>query len=185
VSHPVRAFAARAALLAAIATAAPLAEAGAQRRPPAQPPGAGLAAVDSTVTFERGLARIVKRQLGLTDAQLVHLQQVDRQFRQRRLATQRDEVRTRRAIRRALAPGAATTDAAPLDTLLDRMVSLQVDRAQLIRQEQQELRTFLTPTQRARYIGIQEFLRKRAEEMRAGRRGADDSVARTRRRLRP
>ena len=186
-STSVRALAARAALLAAIATASPWSEATAQVG--GGRARAALAAGDSTETFERGLARIVQRQLSLDDAQLARLQTVDRQFRQRRLATQRDEVVTRKAIRRALAPDAAAADAAPLDTLLDRMVAVQAERAALLRSEQQELKQFLTPVQRARYLGIQEFVRRRAEEMRAQRRGAagaaDSTLPLRRRRLRP
>ncbi len=165
----VREIAVRAALLAALAAAAvrpadAQAVTGGRRAARAQDSAA------SGMPFERGVARVVQRQLNLSPDQLTRLQQVDQRYRQRQRANQRAELSTRRELRQALvgAPGADTSRLGPL---LDQLLDLQGERVALLKAEQGELRQFLTPVQRARYLGIQEFLRRRAEELRG--KGAD------------
>jgi hypothetical protein len=57
---------------------------------------------------------------------------------------------------------------------MDRAIRVQRSRLDLLETEQRELSAFLTPTQRAKYMGMQEQLRRRADEMR--RRAEGDTV---------
>ena len=60
-------------------------------------------------------------------------------------------------------------------TLLDQMLRIQRDRLALVEDEQRELATFLSPVQRARYLGIQEQLRRRMEEFQRQRQAGDSA----------
>jgi Spy/CpxP family protein refolding chaperone len=58
-----------------------------------------------------------------------------------------------------------SANAAQVSTLLDRMLQLQRGRLELMEEEQRDLATFLTPVQRARFLGLQEQVRQRLEGM--------------------
>jgi Spy/CpxP family protein refolding chaperone len=50
--------------------------------------------------------------------------------------------------------------------LLDQLMRLQRQRLDLVEGEQRELAKFLTPVQRAKYLGLQNQLRQRMQELR-------------------
>ena len=54
---------------------------------------------------------------------------------------------------------------AELTSLLNRMIEVQRARVLLLETEQQELTAFLTPLQRAKFLGIEEQMRLRAEQL--------------------
>ena len=60
--------------------------------------------------------------------------------------------------------------------LLDQMLRVQRERVALLEQEQRELAGFMSPIQRARYLGVQDQIRRQIEEMR--RRRQDPSAGR-------
>ena len=116
--------------------------------------------------FRQALARVARRQLGLTPVKMSQLAAVDQKFeRQRRALAQRAR-QTRLALRTAMA------DSAPPQPLiaqqLDTLLQLERQRIDLLESEQKELATFLTPLQRAKYQALQEQLRRRLEALRVG-----------------
>jgi periplasmic protein CpxP/Spy len=114
--------------------------------------------------FRARFGEILKTRLSLSDAQLSQMIEVFM------------EERTVRKEMRDVLKGSedqATQDR--VAQLMDRALRVQRSRLDLMESEQRELSTFLTPVQRARYMGLQEQLRRRADEMR--RRAEGDTLA--------
>lgn len=114
------------------------------------------------------MAQMLRTQVGLNDEQIRRLQGVNRQFETQRRSLFEQERRTRIELRAAMEIGDSTQQER-IGSLLDRTVALQRQRIDLIEAEQKELATFLTPLQRARLYGMEEQIRRRADEMREGR----------------
>ena len=113
------------------------------------------------------VARLLRERVGLTEDQLRRLALVSRSFEGRRQALFREERATRQALRRELRAGPA--DQARVAANIDQLFALQRRRLDLAAEEQRELAAFMTPVQRARYLALQEHLRRRAEETRRRR----------------
>ena len=92
---------------------------------------------------------------------------------------------TRFAMRQELLAGEKANEARVAE-LLDRMPRFERRRLDLMEQEQRELAKFLSPTQRARYIGLQDELRRSMQDLQRRRMGIDgapgDSMTRRTRR---
>jgi hypothetical protein len=110
---------------------------------------------------------VVKRRLELNDDQMLKLQATNRQFEQQRTDLLRRERETRQALRAELTSG-DTANQAKVSQLLDQQLQLQRQRIDLVQNEQRELGKFLTPVQRARYFGLQNEIRRRAQALRNG-----------------
>lgn len=108
------------------------------------------------------LAQAVKRRLNLTDEQTSRLVDVNRRFSDERTTVTRNELRIRRELRRSIA-GHDTTRSTATARLLDELFVVQRQRLDLQQREQEALSEFLTPEQRARFIGMMEQLRRRIE----------------------
>ena len=76
------------------------------------------------------------------------------------------ERETRQSLRAEILAGDGANQA-KVGQLLDQSIQLQRQRLDLLQSEQRELGKFLSPVQRAKYFGIQNELRKRAQDMRA------------------
>jgi hypothetical protein len=110
------------------------------------------------------LAQVVRQRLNLSDDQTTKLLEVNRRFSEDRLRVTRDEIRIRRDLRRALNAGGEQADRSPETArLLDELLSVQQQRLDLQQKEQAALSEFMTPEQRARYIGMMEQLRRRIQ----------------------
>jgi Spy/CpxP family protein refolding chaperone len=142
--------------------------AGAQR-PPAGG-GAGGAASDQRAQlearFRRQFAQVVRVRVGLTDDQMARLAPVNERYSVQRRQLQTDERATRIALQRALRAG--TSDTAQVATLLQRLIDQQKRRVSLLEAEQRDLAAIMTPMQRARYMALQEQLRRQVEQRRGG-----------------
>jgi Spy/CpxP family protein refolding chaperone len=110
---------------------------------------------------------LLRERVGLSDDQLRRLAPVSRSFETRRQTIFREERATRQALRRELS--AESADQARVAAQIDQLFALQRRRLDLAAEEQRELATFMTPVQRARYLALQEHLRRRTEEMRRRR----------------
>jgi Spy/CpxP family protein refolding chaperone len=97
------------------------------------------------------------------------LAQITPDFEQRRQSLFREERMARQTLRRELSADAA--DQSRVAAQIDQLFALQRRRLELAADEQRQLAAFMTPVQRARYLALQEHLRRRAEEMRRGRGG--------------
>lgn len=139
----------------------------------AEAQGRGGAVRGDTVgrDMRAAFARRVQQVLGASDEQMRRLAPINRRFEDQRRAMLLDERAVRGELRRELR--AATPDEAKVGQLLDRLFASQRRRLELVEQEQRELAAVLTPSQRARYLVLQQEVRRRVEGMRQerGRRG--------------
>ena len=119
--------------------------------------------------FRQRLAEVVRRRLNLNDAQMRQLGEVNDRFERERMRLLRDERQMRQTLRAEVLAG-DSADQSKVAALLDRALDIQRQRLDLVRREQRELSVFLTPVQRAMYVGIQDDLRRRLEEFRQQRR---------------
>ena len=110
------------------------------------------------------MTAVVRAQLGLTDEQARRLAATNQRLDGRRRALVNQEREARASLRVQLDRG-DSANAAQVSTLLDRMLQLQRSRLELMEEEQRDLATFLTPVQRARFLGLQEQVRQRIEGM--------------------
>ena len=137
-------------------------------------PRAGGTGVDDRLRAENrlrtSLAQAVRRRLNLTDEQTARLVDVNRRFSEERTTVTRQELRIRRDLRRSIA-GGDTAQSAATAQLLDDLLAVQRKRLDLQQKEQAALSEFLTPEQRARYIGMMEQLRRRIESRTDSARG--------------
>lgn len=120
--------------------------------------------------FRQRLASVMRERLSLSDDQLRRLSEVNGRFEGERRTLLREDIEVRREMRRVLHPDSTAADAV-VDGLLERHLRVERRRLELFEQEQRELRQFLSPVQRAKYIGMQEQLRRQMDEMRDRRGG--------------
>lgn len=136
----------------------------------AQPPGdSGGPGGYRRDRLER-LAELVQRRLALTDAQADRLRATSTRYgrdRQALAARQREA----RLTLRAEIPRGPQADQARVRAAIDALVASEQRRAALLAAEQRELASFLTPVQRAQYLGLQERALRAAERVRRARFG--------------
>jgi hypothetical protein len=82
-----------------------------------------------------------------------------------------EERETRRTLRAQLAAG-DSADQQLVAQQLDALLHLQQQRVQLLADEQRELAAFLTPVQRAEFLGMQERAFRAAQQLRQQRQAA-------------
>ena len=119
--------------------------------------------------FRESLGRAVQRELGLTDAQTERLARVNREFEGPRRELLLQERRARETLRTQLRRDDAA-DARRVDEALETLLRVQRRRLELQELEQRALAQFLTPVQRARYLALQENVRRRVDAERGRQR---------------
>lgn len=116
------------------------------------------------------MASVVQQRLGLNTDQMRRLGEVNREMEaQRRLLTQQE-----RDVRIGLRAEVMRGDSANQDRVaryVDQLIDVQRRRIDLLSREQRALAAFMTPSQRAQYLAIQDQIRRRMEDMRGRRRG--------------
>ncbi len=178
----------RASIAAMVMVAGASVAAVAQSGPPGGPPGppeqgrpGGARINDSSrAQIERRLQdrinQVVRQRLALTDEQFARLRDVASKIEDDRRALRTDEAITRFSMRQELLAGDRVNEARVTD-LLAKMPQLERRRLELMENEQRELAKFLSPSQRARYLGLQDELRRSIQELQRRRQDAsDDSV---------
>ncbi len=158
-----------AALVAAtFVVAVPVVEASAQSGPPQvrqQRSGQPRGDREMEQQVQRRIGAMLKERLSLTDDQLVKLEGVTMKLDRDRRAVRGEEFRLRSAMRRHLLAGdAASNDS--VAPLLDRLPALERRKIDLMELEQRELAQFLSPIQRARFMALQEEIRRNMDEIR-------------------
>ncbi|MGH7663443.1 MAG: Spy/CpxP family protein refolding chaperone, partial [Gemmatimonadaceae bacterium] len=134
----------------------------------AQRQGQDRAALEGRVR-ER-IARVIRERLGLTDEQMQQLGETSGRFDDRRRMLTEQERDIRIALRAELIKGDTANQSRVAD-LVARMIRVQRERIDIVEEEQAALAAFLTPVQRAKYLAVQDQLRRRVEEMSRERRG--------------
>jgi Spy/CpxP family protein refolding chaperone len=115
--------------------------------------------------FKQRLASVVQKQLGLTDDQTRRLADVNQKYETKRMDLLRRDRETRVAIRKELDDSTAANED-HVNQLLQEWRRIDRERFELVDSEQADLAKFLSPSQRARYLGIQEQVRRRVEAFR-------------------
>ena len=119
--------------------------------------------------FRAQLANLLKTQLGLNEEGMRQLSDVNQRFDRQRRELLRREMMTRRSVREEVIKG-DSADTVRVKQLLVEQFKIERERIDLTEAEQRDLAKFLTPVQRAKYLGVQEQIRRQMDQMR-GRRG--------------
>lgn len=121
----------------------------------------------------------LKKNLNLSDDQFAKLQATNKKFEEKRRLLNEQERDARMAMRDLMISG-DTANSAKVTAGLDKMLTIARQRFDLVEQEQKELAGYLTPMQRARFLGMQEQMRRRIDDLRAqaGRRGPNGAMGR-------
>ena len=115
--------------------------------------------------FRQQFARVVRQRVGLSDAQMARLGPINERYATQRRQLQMQERAARASLQRVLRnPDLA--DSAEVSRLLQHLVDAQKRRVQLLEAEQRELAGIMTPLQRARYMALQEQVRRQVEQRR-------------------
>jgi len=114
----------------------------------------------------------VRQRLALSDEQYGKLRDVASKMEDERRALRHEEMTTRFALRQELLAG-EKADEGKVAEFLERMPKYERRRLDLMEREQKELAKFLTPSQRARYIGLQDDLRRTMQDVQRRRMGPD------------
>ncbi|WP_309669266.1 hypothetical protein [Gemmatimonas sp.] len=126
--------------------------------------------------FKQRIDAIVKERLRLTDDQQSKLREVASRTEQSRRVLRREEFVLRTSLREEMKAGKNANEVR-VGELLDQMPRLERRKLDLLESEQRELAKFLSPTQRARYFGLQDELRRGMHDLQRRRMGMDDSTA--------
>jgi hypothetical protein len=128
------------------------------------------AAVRTRLELEirRRFARMVRMRVGLTDDQVRRLAPVSQRYEQQRRRLQIEERDARQALRGSLR-NEQTADPTQVDRHLQKLVEIQKQRAQLLEAEQRDLATIMNPMQRAKYMALQDQIRRQLEQVRQRR----------------
>ena len=109
-------------------------------------------------------AQVMRRRLGLNDAQMAQLQTVNGRYAPQMAGLVRQERETRQALRAQLT--ASVPDQAVVGQLIDTLIRLQRERVTMLESEQKDLAAFLTPVQRAKYMALQAQIKRATDQMR-------------------
>jgi hypothetical protein len=127
--------------------------------------------------LRQGLWRIAKQRIGFSDEQMKRLEETSQRYDARRRALITEERAQRLTLRQQIltdagaggAGGGRGADEELVARALDRILQLHRDRIELEGQEQKEFAAFMTPIQRAKYVALQEEVRRRADVLRRQR----------------
>lgn len=126
--------------------------------------------------FKERIDAIVKERLRLTDDQQVKLREVASRTEEARRVLRHEEYVLRMSLREEMKAGEKASEA-KVGELLDQMPRLERRKLDLMESEQRDLAKFLSPSQRARYFGLQDELRRGMQDLQRRRMGMDDSTS--------
>ncbi|HEX5436911.1 MAG TPA: hypothetical protein VFW98_07120 [Gemmatimonadaceae bacterium] len=118
--------------------------------------------------LSRRIGAVVRNRLKLTDSTYRRLVATNQKYESQRQQLVQQERATRLGLRAEIMAG-DQADQQHLATLLTRLMALEQQRLDLTTREQQDLSEFLTPLQRAQYLGIEEQVRRRVQQLRRKR----------------
>lgn len=116
------------------------------------------------------VAQVVQTRLQLSDDQMRRLRDVNAKYEAKRRSLVADERDARVVLRTELQRGKAG-DQNAISGAIDKMLKTQRARLDVAEQEQHDLAAFMTPSQRAGYLALQEQIRRRVDEIRRRRGG--------------
>jgi Sec-independent protein translocase protein TatA len=113
--------------------------------------------------IRRTMWRVAKQRIGFTDDQMLRIERTSQRFDQQRRILAQTEVAQRRAMRTEILSDSANQG--NITAALDQLHAVQQRRLDLQAEEQKEFATFMTPLQRAKYMALQEQVRRRLQEL--------------------
>ena len=134
--------------------------------------------------FRAQLSQLLRTQLGLSDEGMRQLSDVNQRFDRQRRDLLRREMMARRSLREEAMRG-DSANGGRIDQFLAEQFKIERERIDLTEAEQRELAKFLTPVQRAKYLGVQEQIRRQMDQLRGRGRGFDNPPDSGRRRKPP
>jgi hypothetical protein len=114
-------------------------------------------------------AQVVRQHVGLDDEQMGKLGAVNQRFEARRRELVGIERQLRLDLRDELMAG-ERADQDRVAKLVEQALRVQRERLDLVEREQKELAAFMTPVQRAKYLAVQDRIRRTMDDMRRGER---------------
>ena len=118
--------------------------------------------------IRRRFAQLVRQRVGLTDEQLKRVAPMTQQYEQQRRQLLVEERQARTSLRDMMR-NERTADSAQVNRRLQQLIDIQKRRIQIVESEQRDLATVMTPIQRAKFMALQEQVRRRLEQMRQQR----------------
>jgi hypothetical protein len=143
-----------------------------QQQPPADTPAGRRQQLEQQI--RRGLWRVAKERIGFNDEQMLQLERTSQRFDVRRRELAQQEKAQRVALRAQILADSSANQT-EIAAALDKLHELQRQRLDMQADEQKEFATFMTPLQRAKFLALQEQVRKRLQELVRAR--ADSSAA--------
>lgn len=132
------------------------------------PPRDTVTVVEMRSRIEQAFVARAKEEMGLSEEQTTKLVATERKMTERRRIIERETRRLNGVLAEQLRPGIAAKDDV-VKSSLDSLGTLRVGFAQIFRDEQRELATFLTPVQRAQFYRMRERMMDRVAEVRGER----------------
>jgi hypothetical protein len=111
------------------------------------------------------MAAVVQQRLGLNADQMRRLAEVNRDMEAQRRVLHQQERDVRIGLRAEVMRGDSANQER-VARFVDQLIDVQRRRIELVSREQRTLAGFMTPVQRAKYLAMQDQLRRRVEEMR-------------------
>ena len=110
----------------------------------------------------------VRERVGLSEEQMRRLVPVTQRYEQERRTLQLED-RSARVGLRDMMRNEQTAEPKQVDRFLQRLLDVQKRRVQLLEAEQRDLSAIMTPVQRAKFMAVQEQIRRRLEQVRQRR----------------
>lgn len=126
--------------------------------------------------FRERLAAVMQKQLGLNEDQMRKMSEVNQKYDVKRRDLVRRDRDNRMQLRKALLDDPAP-DQNRVAQLVKESIQIERERVDLTEHEQVDLSKFLSPVQRAKYLGFQDQMRRRVEQYRDRPGFAGDSTA--------
>ena len=114
---------------------------------------------------------MVRVRVAPTDEQFARMRDVATRHERERREIRMSDGRARVELRNLL--GAPTPNEQRIAEMLEQISKMERQRLDLMQREQRELAKFLSPSQRARYLALQDELRRNMQEMQRNRLGLD------------
>ena len=133
-----------------------------QQQPQADTPAGRRQQLEQQI--RQGFWRVAKKRIGFNDAQMSQLERTSQRYDVQRRQLAQQEKAQRVALRAQILADTAANQSA-IASSLDKLHDLQRQRLEMQAEEQKELGTFMSPLQRAKYLTLQEQVRKRLQEL--------------------
>ena len=114
---------------------------------------------------------MVRVRVAPTEEQFARMREVETKHERERREIRMSDGKARVELRTQLA--ASTVNEQRISELLDQIAKMERQRLDLMEREQRELAKFLSPSQRARYLAMQDELRRNMQDMQRNRLGLD------------